>query len=681
LRRYGRPLAEAIGALLEHPGGRPDGLALSLVLTTGTGPFVAAGAAEFGCALPEFADALQVRYEQELTGEFSLTGAEAVAWLLRQHGVGTAFAYAGTSELAVCDALARVPGVRLVNGRGDKESAFMAAGASLLRPHRGAAVLHGARGLTNAAGAVADARRNEIATLFVVGLPSTGSAPFLPPHGEDELIPTIGRFVKHWYQVGAVPPDGPGQKAAAVEFVRAIRQALAIGQTRPYGPVILGLPQDVAEQAWIPWPALADPVVSDQRRVAPTDDVERAATLLRGRRVVIIIDDYLLKYDDARPALAEFARRCAAPVLQARYRRGFMLFERLSAADVPSFAGWLDPASPYHRKLLSTADVLVTLEDRNLYPRVVGEFPTRQKLAITSDADKVRKNGYLDTGDLLLEGDVVELVRGVNQLLPPADWAAADQAPADVDWPGSILAGEPALADDGELAPVVAALRTGITDAIAAGLAGRDRPAIVDDSSMFGGLVCSEYDRLPAGVRVFGDHGGFVGGGLAYATGLALGEPAASVLCLLGDQGFSNGLQGLVAAGQERARLVYLVCNNGQAVSLLIQAAASGPRWFDHGQHQHLKNPDTMDYARVAAELGVSTAVVEFPVEAGLAAVQRVVTQFKDQLRLAMDGTGPYLIELRLPSVAAVWKGIWLTQGYEQLQATSMHETSDASRR
>ena len=91
-----------------------------------------------------------------------LTGAEALAVILKKEGVKYIFAYPGTSELAICNTILQTPGLNLINGRGDKETAFMAAGGSLLRPSHAVAVLHGARGLTNATGAIADANRNEI---------------------------------------------------------------------------------------------------------------------------------------------------------------------------------------------------------------------------------------------------------------------------------------------------------------------------------------------------------------------------------------------------------------------------------------------------------------------------------------------------------------------------------------
>jgi hypothetical protein len=159
--------------------------------------------------------------------EVRCTGAEAIAAVLRQAGVTHVFAYAGTSELAMCDAIDRSHDVALVNGRGDKESAFMAAGGSLLRANRAAAILHAARGLTNAAGAVADARRNEAGTMFVVGMPSTGSARFLPPHGEPDLLGGMRAFADWCWQAPAIPARAAEHAEAARTFVSQLRWGLA----------------------------------------------------------------------------------------------------------------------------------------------------------------------------------------------------------------------------------------------------------------------------------------------------------------------------------------------------------------------------------------------------------------------------------------------------------------------
>ena len=89
-------------------------------------------------------------------------------------------------------------------------------------------MLHGARGLTNAMGALADLRRNEMGTVVVVGLPSTGSQPFLPPHGETGLVPGAGAFAKSWFEAEAVPAE-PGARRAYVEsFVDGLRRAIEL---------------------------------------------------------------------------------------------------------------------------------------------------------------------------------------------------------------------------------------------------------------------------------------------------------------------------------------------------------------------------------------------------------------------------------------------------------------------
>jgi acetolactate synthase-1/2/3 large subunit len=183
----------------------------------------------------------------------------------------------------------------------------------------------------------------------------------------------------------------------------------------------------------------------------------------------------------------------------------------------------------------------------------------------------------------------------------------------------------------------------------------------VDDSQMFGGLISERYDLLPAGSRVFGDHSGFVGGGLATATGLALGEPAHRVLCTLGDQGFGNAMQCLVPAAEANARLLILVCNNGESVSLRKQARASLPG-YRGGLTDYLTNSPGLSYRRVAEALGAATWLVE--VDPG-ADDQRCGEDLRRALREAAAVSGPALVELRLPSDPDFWRGIWITQGFE----------------
>jgi acetolactate synthase-1/2/3 large subunit len=648
--------------LLAQPDGSPDGVPLALAREDGGKRLAAAVAAILRLESGEVAASLSAHLTEALAG-LKLTGAEATALVLRQEGVRTVFAYAGTSELALCDSIARTTGLRLVNGRGDSSSTFMAAGSSLLTPGRGCAVLHGARGLTHATGAIADARRNEIGLLAIVGLPSTRSARFLPPHGEHDLIAGIGQFAKFSDQVGPVPEDGPGAATLAEDYLDSLRSALRRSRTPPAGPSLIGLPQDVAESTWLPLTAFDAP--SSQAGLPPQpspDQLEAAAGLVAvSSRVLILIDDYLLRYELGRPALASFAGSAGALVVQARYRRGAMLFERLRPGDLPGFVGWYDPADPAHQALMATADLLITVEDRNLYERVIGPLPLCRKLAITSDAAKVRKNEYLAGGDLVIEGDPVTVLRLLTERLGEA--GAGHRLSA---WDDSVTgaAGDRTL-DSGTTSDPGEQLRTGIVDLLAEALDSVRSPVLVDDSQMFGGLICRGYDRLPARLRVFGDHCGFVGSGISQATGLAISEPSRQVFCLLGDQALTNGLQGLVAAGQERPPIVFIVCNNGQSVSLLTQAAAH-PDWFDGGRHPHLRNPPAFDYAAAARSIGISSWHVEITLDRGEEGVGQGLAEVRRCLADALSDGGPTLIELVLPAIAELWEGIWLDRGFDE---------------
>jgi acetolactate synthase I/II/III large subunit len=584
----------------------------------------------------------------------ALTGAEVVAAILAARGVREVYAYPGTSELAMCDAVEQTAAIRLINGRGDRECAFMAAGASLLTANRGAAILHGARGLTNAAGAVADARRNEVGVVYLVGLPSTGSVRYLPPHAEPDLIATMRAFSGYTWEAPAVPSDAEERQTAAARLVTRLHEAISAATGPPRRPSLFGLPEDVAEQRWVDLHTLAQ---CGREALTPLIDpaavAAAAVALSAATRPLVLVDDYALRYAGMRGALDRLARQIGAPVLQLRYRRGPMLFERIQPCEVENFVGWLNQYSPEHDALLAECDLLVTVEDRNLYRRVVGDLPGCHKIAINSDPAKVWKNEYLGPDDLLVVGDPSATVSAIVDRMTRVSsgrtaWFAASTRTGAAHTPE-----QPSGA--------VAYGRRSLTRAIARVLSRWDQPVLVDDSQMFGGLLAENYDEFPPRLRVFGGHGGFVGAGLAYAVGLATSHAEIRVMCTLGDQAFTNSFQGLVAAVQERSPVLFVVCNNGESVSLNKQATAT----FGGAARRYLAN-SSLQYRALAASMGVPATRVSVPVGDDPARVDEAVAEFSRLLDEAATVDGPALVELVLPSDAAVWRGIWLTQGFER---------------
>src|SRR3989339_713766 len=217
-----------------------------------------------------------------------LTGAQAVARVLKQQEINTVFAYPGTSELFLCNAILNTKGMHLINGRGDKESAFMAAGAGLVKPLQACAILHGARGLTNACGAIADTRRNEISTIFIAGLPSLSSQPFLPPHGEYNLIDTIGKFTNSYEEITSLDPQ---------EFM--LKLGRIISRTK-YIPADFNIgnfrSQNIASKNML---------------------INKAVRKIKESKYpVILADDYIFKTENALKALNNLTFSAKIPVFQ-----------------------------------------------------------------------------------------------------------------------------------------------------------------------------------------------------------------------------------------------------------------------------------------------------------------------------------------------------------------------------
>jgi acetolactate synthase-1/2/3 large subunit len=587
----------------------------------------------------------------ERCGEL-LTGSEALAAVLREWGCSTVFAYPGTSELALCAALAGRAGMRLVNARGDGEAVFMAAGGNRLQATSCAAVVHGARGLTNALGAVADARRSEVPVPCLVGLPSRESARFLPPHGEACLIGQAGGFAVGSVDFSVMDGWDPGA------FIALVREAVTrLGQA-PRGPVLLGLPQDVLTRPFVPSELLSGVGAQPPSTVVPAM-VEASVVLRSAERPVILVDDYLLGWPGGESALAEFADRMRAPVLQVAYRRGPMLFQQISGAVVRSFLGRYDPQDPRHRSLLEAADLLITVEDRNMYPRVVGPLPSCRTVAITSSEAATAKNGYLRAADVVLVGEIPAILRELSLQLPDGTGRSED--------PSSSWRCRPSECCREGLPPTPAASSASadaLARAVGRGLHGVRNLVIVDDGQMFGGLLARNYSHLPSGVRVFGSHGGFVGSGLPTAVGLAVAHPQATVVAALGDQGFTNAVQALAALRELQARVLLVVCNNGRSVSLVSQAATDGT---GDGLDVLLGNVDGLSYAQIAHGFGIRSSTYAWPEDPGPGDLERAASGLSGHLQQVLSQEVPHVLELLAPDGPRFWARLWRVDGNEAI--------------
>ncbi|MBI5122565.1 thiamine pyrophosphate-binding protein [Candidatus Roizmanbacteria bacterium] len=582
-----------------------------------------------------------------------LSGADALVKLLKKAGVRYAFAYPGTSELVMCNSILKSRTISLINGRGDKEATFMAAGGSVFTPLNSIAILHGARGSTNAAGAIADVRRNEIGTLFIVGLPSTSSAPFLPPHGEFDLIKSIGAFAKRHFEVTQAPAetDTETERKEKIDiFIKTVKNSIVASFSLPYGPIILGIPQDIAEKKWIPNNALKNSFFTPLIKDIKQNELKKITDLIESKKYpLILIDDPYLKVNNAKELLLKFANKLASPILQVNYTRGPMLFEQVQGSQNPYFAGLYNLFSPDHIRLMNATDLLITLNDRNAYERVVGKLPSCRKIAITTNLEMTMKNNYLSSSDIVVQGDISEILpKLTNMLADRSDKIKIQKKCSQI---------RNSVKKDYKISPQFSYLRTRMVKEFAHVFEKIPHPVLVDDSQMFGGVLAENYSSFPHNLRVFGDHGAFVGGGLSLATGIARCNDFVTVFCTLGDQGFTNALQGLISSVQEKTHIIYIVCNNGKSVSLLKQMKSQDQRAFNNGTHLFLYNPPIQYYV-IARSLGISSFYLDKE------ALEK--SKLQKTLLEAINHKGPTLIEFEASGDEEAWMGVWATKGNEK---------------
>jgi acetolactate synthase I/II/III large subunit len=432
--------------------------------------------------------------------------------------------------------------------------------------------------------------------------------------------------------------------APAVDLVE--RSLAALGRA-PYGPVLLGVPHDLLRARFVPSRLVA--YVEPTAQARADVDLGAALVLLRAaHRPVVLVDDYLLRCPGAERVLGVLARRLRAPVLQVAYRRGPMLFQRVQEDAVPTFVGLYDPGDPRLREVVRSADLLITVEDRHMYPRVVGRLPPCRKIAVTSNPSATVKNGYLGPADTMVvaqaEAALRALARGLDQSLGSGPGGGSSGGP-----PAVVAAGATVHPAD-ELAR-----------AVARGLHAVEAPLLVDDSQMLGGLLARSYEFLPRSVRVFGSHGGFVGGGLATAVGLAACHPDSRVAVLVGDQGFTNGVQALAAVRELQVALLVVVCNNGASVSLRLQAAADGVE--GGAVASVLGNVPGISYAAVAGGFGLPASRMVWTASAR--AERNDSELLTSRIGQALGSGGPHVLELVAPVAPRFWAGVWRATGFE----------------
>ncbi|QRM54156.1 5-guanidino-2-oxopentanoate decarboxylase [Sinorhizobium sp. BG8] len=522
------------------------------------------------------------------------TVGEALVDLLEANGVDVVFGIPGVHTVELYRGLAASK-IRHITPRHEQGAGFMADGYARVSGKPGVALVITGPGLTNIITAMAQARQDSIPMLVISGVNRRDSL----GHGRGLLheLPDQQGMMKTlalYSQTLLNPADLPS----------VMERAFAVLLSGRPGPVHIEIPTDV----------MALPIDVGQLRAAvgtrPRADSEtlQKAAILCANAVspVILLGGGAITAEEEIRALAE---ALGAPVVMTTNARGMLAGSPLRVPASPSLKAV--------RKLLASADLVLAIGT---------EFgPT--------DYDMNVDNGFPNLKNLIrIDIDAAQLARG-----PHASLALLSSAKTATAGMVSFLQGQKANGSGGpdraaaarraaqhELSPKMLA-ELAVIDTIYRTLPG---VTIVGDSTQAvyaGNLYCD----APRPRSWFNSATGY--GTLGYAppaaTGAALAQPGAPVVCLAGDGGFQFSLSEIGAAVDSGVKVIFLVWNNDgyQEIENFMLDASIVPEGV---------KPSAPDFVAIAGAYGIPASRLAN------------VYELPGALAEANDRTGPSLIEI-----------------------------------
>ncbi len=519
---------------------------------------------------------------------------EAAFALLRGFGLTTVFGNPGSTELPMF--VGFPADFRYVLGLQESVAVGMADGFAQATRNAAFVNLHSAAGVGHAMGAIFTAYRNRTPLLIVAGQQSRSLLPFDPFLASVRATELPRPYVK-W----AVEP------ARAEDVPQAIARAYYTAMLPPRGPVLVSVPAD-------DWGARTDPVAP--RRVAralrpdPALIAEIAAALDAAARPAFVVGAAIDRdgaWDPTvRLAEAQRARVFHAPMSG---RCGF-------PHDHPLFAGYLPPMRERIVERLAGHDHVLAIGAPAFIYHVEGHgpfLPPGTTLGQLIDDPEIAAWAPAGTAALGSVGlglqDLLAQCRPPVRALPPSRPQPPRAAPPE---PGERLSAAyvlQTLADVRDAASIV------VEEAPSARPVMHERLPILQPETFH--EMCS----------------GGLGFGMAAAVGVALAQPGARVIGLMGDGSAMYSIQALWNAAQLELPITFLILNNGRYAALQDFAPRFG---FAPGVKPEGSDLSGLDFLALAAGHGVPARRV------------RTAAELHDALPAALQSDGPILLDIEV---------------------------------
>lgn len=453
---------------------------------------------------------------------------------LLEWGIHDVFICPGSTEAAFLDATVDVDGMKIWNATHEVTAVAMADGLARSTGRPTAVFLHTLVGLANGVGGIYTAQIGQSPILVMSGLKSLAIQSrrgFTAPPRVSDLVHESVKW--SW------------QSLEANEVANDAARALQVATTRPWGPVWLGLSEDLLAAPAPQEPFETSPLRRSLSEVqSATAEIARVARMLvEAKRPVLIAGNDLAR-DRASDQVMALSDLLGAPVFHEDRRS----FERTVVDTLsPAYAGLYDARHP----LVRQADIVAFLGARCFH-----EFESRTSSAppsgaiIVQSASDPGELGKTYGADAALAGNqaliLQALVDEVRRLAPePKSLPIIDHLiPARTRLPGP----DQSRMDVDDVARIIGDFVTGDVSVVV--------DATTSNAAMARIIPQRRVDQLMT------TSSGNLGWGVGAALGVQLGRPEGKTIGVLGDGSFQFGMQGLAMAAREKIPVVYVVVNN-----------------------------------------------------------------------------------------------------------------------
>jgi len=467
------------------------------------------------------------------------TGAEILLEALAGEGVRHVFGNPGTTELPLVDALSGRDEPQYVLALQEATAVGMADAYARLTGRPSFVNLHTVAGLANGLGNLTNAAAAGTPMVVTAGQQDRRHL-IAEPLLSGDLVGLARSLVKWSHEVRTLG-----------ELGTTIRRAFRLAAAPPTGPVFLGIPMDVLEEAG---EALLPPrsEVDD----APTGgSLSELADLLAGaERSGLVVGNELAR-SDGLAAAVELAEMLGAPV-HGQPLNSLLVFPSahpLWRGPLPMDAAGINAAlGAYDRVLVLGADAFL------VYPYAPGQ-PVPEGVELLQVHPDPAQLGRTHAVRLGVLGDPARCAAELGRLLTgriPAERRQRALAEGDA-WRG-----EAVVALAGQVIAARESTPLGPAAAVQAVVSRLPEDAILVDEAITASLFARALHQGADPTSYLWSGAGALGWGVPAALGARLAAPERPVVCLVGDGSFMYAPQALWTAARYRLNALTVVLDN-----------------------------------------------------------------------------------------------------------------------